>query len=94
MMDYDPDAMCVNDADLEYLINLKLVRREGESLILNHKKLEYHCDCGDWKPHYFGTGGLYLPCEKCKANVILYFSIQDLIRLLKKGKVRVKEETA
>lgn len=88
----DPENMCVDDDDLEYLINLKLVRRDGDDLIFMSKPLEYHCKCGDWLTHHFACGGLYVPCEKCKVNTILYFTIHDLLRCLKKGSVRVKEE--
>lgn len=84
------DSMFVSDHELAVLEGAGLVIRTAEGLEFVDKTLEFHCTCGDWKPHHFGTGGLYIPCNKCNVNTILYFDMPDLARHLESGAVRVR----
>lgn len=84
------DPMSVSDHELAVLEGAGLVIRTAEGLEFVDKTLEFHCTCGDWKPHHFAPGGLYIPCNKCKINTILYFDMPDLARHLESGAVRVR----
>lgn len=82
------EAHCVSDSELETLRNAGIV----EGLTLKNVKLDYLCKCGNVIPHRFGFGGVYVSCDPCKTNWILYFTMSDLAKHVASGKVRVHQE--
>lgn len=84
----DEDAYCVSDWGLNVLRGAGLI--DGNTFRAG-RLLGYKCECGNVLRHYFGAGGLYVSCHTCKANIILYFTLEDLANHIDKGKVIVLE---
>lgn len=54
------------------------------------RRLGFKCpSCGRIIPHEYADGGLYVTCDPCRTNWILYFGFDDLANHLEKGSVVV-----